>query len=403
MKKFFLVSVLSIFFASLSSAELVSSQKFGYTLDFPEGFVIVDGTDDESMFQFASEVVPVTALLLATEKASGASDFLRDNLKKLGATVQGSGLSEISWRRRGVSVAQFVMQNGVFDERQQGLAVCVPLSSPSSFLSLIVFAPKKSYYQYDCFVNSIIDSLAVDFGGFREVGIATLLKYPQAGKGDLGVKLNIGGVEVSTKIGKGDASANQSVIDREFSVFRNYAMSGDPRVFQYSISAWQRFYRMIAKDSFGRLKKVAQDIGFALSSAAAGKDPENPDAALAQMLLNWSQELAYARQSQSEDRADFNNLPSVLQNLGSDCDSRSMLLAVILKHLGLDTCVFVSPQYSHALLGVVLDGKQGTAFEIDKKKYLLGDTTVKGLTFGKISAEQSNRSAWIEVEFPEAN
>ncbi|MCR5125147.1 MAG: hypothetical protein K6B43_08145 [Treponema sp.] len=118
------------------------------------------------------------------------------------------------------------------------------------------------------------------------------------------------------------------------------------------------------------------------------------------MLLNWVQSFEYKRESQDVSKADFNNIPSVMQNLGSDCDSRSMLVAVILKNLGVDSCFFVSSEYSHALVGAVLDGKQGFSFPIDGKQYLLGDTTVKGLTFGTIAAEQADISKWVEVEFP---
>ncbi|MCR5125136.1 MAG: hypothetical protein K6B43_08090 [Treponema sp.] len=406
MRKIFSFVLFFVISIAFSAAELVSSQKFGYTIDLPEGFVMVDGSEDESMFQFSSEIVPVTVLLVTSSSQKSknpAEEFLKSNLKKLGATLKGSRIDNVSWRRRKASVASFVFQNQVFSEEQQGISACVQLSSANSFVNMIVFTPKKNFYQNECFVSSIIDSLSVDLGSFKEPGIITQQKYfsdPLDKKSRVNVDIEIAGQKISTSIGNKDVLANQSVIDREFNVFKVYAMSGDESVRKFAVPAWQRFYRMIARDALYRMKIPAFDISAALQDVAFEKDPSNTDAAIAQMLLNWVQSFEYRRESQDVSKADFNNIPSVMQNLGSDCDSRSMLVAVILKNLGVDSCFFVSSEYSHALVGAVLDGKQGFSFPIDGKQYLLGETTVKGLTFGTIAAEQADISKWVEVEFP---
>ena len=394
---FFFLSLFSIF------AELMSSAKFGYTIDLPEGFVMVDGTEDESMFQFASEIVPVQVLLNVSSSQKNEEAFLKANLKKLGAVLKGEKIDSVSWRRRKAYLASFTMQNQVFTEVQQGVSAAVLLSDGKSVVNVIVFVPKKNFYQYECFVSSIIDSLSVDLGSFKEPGIITQQKYfsdPMDKKSRVPVEIEIEGQKISTSIGNKDVLANQAVVDREFNVFKVYAMSNDESVSKFSIPAWQRFYRMISRDALYRMKVPSFDISAALQDLAFEKDPENPDAAIAQMLLNWVQSLEYKREAADFSKADFNNIPSVLQNLGSDCDSRCMLVAVILKNLGVDSCFFVSPEYGHALVGAVLNGKQGFSFPIDGKQYLLGDTTVKGLTFGKIAAEQADISKWVEIEFP---
>lgn len=403
MRRFFSFAFVFALAVCAASAELMTSAKFGYTIDLPEGFVMVDGTEDESMFQFASEIVPVQVLINASSAPKSAEEFLKSNLKKLGATLKSGKVDTVNWRRRKASVASFTMQNAVFSEMQQGVSACVPLSDLKSFANIIVFVPKKSFYQYECFVSSIIDSIAVDVGSFKEAGLMTESKYPSNPtdlKSRIPVELSIAGEKISTTIGKSDTLANQSVIDREFNVFKVYASSSSPDVFKFAIPAWQRFYRMIARDSLYRMKVPAFDISSALQESAFEKDSSNPDAALAQILLNWVQEFEYRRESSDTSKADFNNIPSVLRNLGSDCDSRSMLVAVILKNLGMDSCFFVSAEFSHSLVGVVLDGKQGQSIEIDGKSYLLGDTTVKNLTFGTIDASQADKSKWVEVEFP---
>lgn len=403
MRKLISFVFFSFIFISFSFSELMTSEKYGYTIDFPECFQMAEGTEDESMYLFNNPFFPVQALIKATDSSKSADEFLRNNLKKLNATLKGDKIETVNWRRRKTFFASFTMQNQIFTEMQQGIAVSVPLKSKSSFVSLIVFAPKKNFYQYECFISSIIDSLVVDFGGFKESGIITNQKYPINEKNILPVELSICGEKISTSINKIDALANQYVIDREFNVFKFYGATNNPKIFEFAIPAWQRFYRMIAKDSLSRLKKCAFDINNALQDLAFEKDSKNPDSAVAQMLLNWIQQFDYQRESNDASKADFKNLPSVLQNLGSDCDSRSLLLAVLLKIMGMDTCIFVSSEYSHALLGVVMDEKKGQFIELEtingKKKYLLGDTTVRDLTFGTIAASQADKTKWIEVEF----
>jgi len=413
MRKIFSSILYFTILISLSFATMMTSEKYKYSIDFPEGFEMVDGTEDESMFLFASDIVPVQVLLKVSENEKSAEEFLRANLKKLNAMLTNSvssknKLGEIIWRRKKVSIAQFTMQNQIFTETQQGIAVCVPCMDNKSFLTLIAFCPKKSFYQCECFISSIIDSLVMDMGGFREAGIITSQKYPIDDKKTFPVELTICDEKISTKLNKIDSFANQYVVDREFEVFKTYAISENPNISKFSIFAWQRFYRMIEKDSLARLKKAAFDINSSLQEIAIEKDSENPDAAIAQMLLNWVQTFEYKRESTDTSKADFNNLPSVLQNQGSDCDSRSLLVAVLLKNMGLDTCIFLSSEFSHALVGVVLDKKQGQFIELEtlngKKKYLLGDTTIKDSTFGTIAASQAPitqkiRNKWIEVEY----
>ena len=64
----------------------------------------------------------------------------------------------------------------------------------------------------------------------------------------------------------------------------------------------------------------------------------------------------------------------------------------------MDSVMYISVEYSHAMAGVYLEGKQGQYFELDGKKYLTGETTAKDLTWGMISANMQDRSKWIPVE-----
>ncbi|MDE6774554.1 MAG: hypothetical protein K2J14_08020, partial [Treponemataceae bacterium] len=183
------------------------------------------------------------------------------------------------------------------------------------------------------------------------------------------------------------------VIDREWKVFLPFATT------DYAIAAWQRFYRLIARDSRGRTKEAAFAIQNALAKSVRQSDPDDPDAALAQMLLTWTQGFPYARASDTPDKADFASIPSVLHGAPSDCDSRSLLVAVLLKNMDIDACLFVSAAYSHAVLGVALPGKQGQVIAAGGTDYLVGETTASGMTLGMLDASMQDRALWIPVLF----
>ena len=232
-----------------------------------------------------------------------------------------------------------------------------------------------------------------------------LLQKPKTSSNDILSKLtsqidNKDIKEMFEQINSIDKEASQFVIDREFSVFSFYAANNLPEMYD----AWVRFYRLLARDSMERVKKVSFDIYSALREDCEKKDSASPEAALAQTLLYWSQDFHYERKSSSYDKADIESIPAILEGGSSDCDGRSLLLMCILKNCSLDSCMFISAQYSHALLGVYLPGKQGQTIKVDDneggKDYIVGETTAKNLTLGMISASMTDRKNWMSVELP---
>lgn len=385
--------------AHLAPAEMVTSDAFGYSLDVPEGFDILDMTEDQSMVQLTQRNFPATILLCVypDSRCKSAPDALSLALGKLGAEPAGKGAGEVRWRRLNCAASEFSMDDvsGAFGgERQRGWGAAFPLALKKSFLVALAFLPERSWAEGSCVCESAVDSVSVDAGGLREPGILTARAFPR--KGRLAVEMSVDGERVPTEVDGNDSAANRAVIDREFALFSLYARANFPE----AIPAWQRFYRMIMRDSLGRLRRVSFDVSAALTERAAAADPENPNAAVAASLLKWAQGLRYRRESASADRADFADVVSVIKDEGSDCDSRSLLVAVILKNMGVDSCFFVSAAYSHALLGVSLPGKKGVSFDVDGVRYLVGDTTAKGATLGMVAASQADRSKWLEVEFP---
>lgn len=378
----FFIAITLLLFTPLN-AEVISSDIYGYSIDFPEGFSIADCSQDERSVLFEHTMVPVQAVIRVwpSDSTKNSADCLNSTLKKLSASGE---VSEVRWRTRDCSLSKISVPQNVLGQEMQGWAVCIPLPSETDYLCVISYCPKDKFYDLEQFLLSILDSIMIDRASRREAGIITTFAFPKTSPVD--ITLNIAGQKINTQIDKDDSQANQFVVDREFAVFKIFASTNLWK------EAWQRFYRLIAKDAMGRVKKPAFDISAALFNSEAD------ELTVAQALLTWTQGFGYERASATPDKADFTNIPAVLAGSGSDCDSRSMLLMTLFKNMNIDSVMYISVEYSHAMAGVYLEGKQGQYFELDGKKYLTGETTARDLTWGMISANMQDRSKWIPVE-----
>ena len=378
-------------------AEIITSEKFTYSIDFPEGYEITDMEKDETTVIFKNKYLLAHALIRVwpESKFKSADAALKDTLARIKATAD---YSDAIWRRQKCSIASFESPLLLPDGAAKGWGACIPLPQKKGYLSLLSYSPAEHYDDLAQVLISVVDSVLIDAESFREPGLITSAFYPR--KSPKSINLTISGKTIPTQVDSIDKEASQFVIDREFSVFSFYAANNLPEMYD----AWVRFYRLLARDSMERVKKVSFDIYSALREDCEKKDSASPEAALAQTLLYWSQDFHYERKSSSYDKADIESIPAILEGGSSDCDGRSLLLMCILKNCSLDSCMFISAQYSHALLGVYLPGKQGQTIKVDDneggKDYIVGETTAKNLTLGMMPANMADRKNWMSVELP---
>ena len=258
---------------------------------------------------------------------------------------------------------------------------------PNDKGTIVIFSWCPSQYEKQCnqFMVSTIDSLSIDQGSLYEAGIMTAYAYPVTSK-KTPVTLTIDGKTIKTELDANDSEASNFVIDREYSVLTLYTQSNLWK------EAWLRYYRMIFRDSYQRMRRPAFDIYNVLAPSCADETD------LAQKLLTWTQSFTYDHETDST-KSDFTSLPDVLRNKGNDCDSRSMLLAILLQNMNVDSIFFISAEYSHAIAGIV-STHPGQTISVGNKKYLPGETTAKGLTWGKISQDMADYSKWFAVIYP---
>lgn len=385
-KKLFYFLFIIFAITSYSFSEQITDRDFGFSLDIPEGFEIADYTEDGMSYVFSHPNIPVTLVMKLTEEknAKSAAEVLNKNLKKLNA----SGETDFfKWNGTVCGISNFSMS---LDDNYSGWAVSAPVKIQDYYVILLCYAPesKKGCEQ---FIISTINSLSINNEYLNTPGIITSYAFPP--EGSESVLLKIGGKEIKTSLDKSDEEAAKFVIDLEYSVLNLYA---NHKMWK---EAWQRYYRMIYRDNAGRIQQTAKNIYDSIYLELKKSKPQDADIKYAQALLSWVQTFGYER-AQSKIESDFTSLPASIKGKGSDCDSRSMLVSVLLNYTGIDTAMLISREYSHAVVVTDIPAPGQTFTMENGREYLMGETTAK-VTWGTIAANHADRTKWLCVSFDE--
>lgn len=378
MKKSIYCLILFFVGISVSFAEILNSPTWGYSVDLPEEFVLVDKNGADS-YMFENAFVSSTVILKAykKEKFSSSLEAMETVMKQLGAEFE---CAETDWRNTDCIISQFAFNLG--GASNTGWAVSSLLQDSKGYVVMLCYTPTDVFYDLEQFVISCVDSLCIDYGSYYSPGPLTSFAFP---KGEVqNHTVEIAGEKIDFTLNSSDIEADRFVVEREYSVLCLYQDS------EMWVEAWQRYYRQVYKNAYSRLKIAAFNIYNRLIKTC---ESENPEIELAQKLLSWTQGFDYVRDFTS---TDFTPITASITGTGSDCDSRAMLLACLLHHMNYDTCLFVSAEFSHSLFGIVLD-KAGAKINFDGRQFLLGETTAQ-VDIGLVPASMNQTDKWIFVE-----
>ncbi len=378
--------VLSMLFALLLLLCPLASEEFyspdwGYSIDLPEGFNVTSAQDN-ARYQFDHSLLPITFVIASYpleryENTSVALESVYTSLQLQGETIA------VTWSQTENKLGYFSMKAS--DVPYTGWAAAVELPNNKGVTVLLSYAPKSPYALYEQIMVSALDSFSPDMENDLEVGIFTHYGFPN--EGDKNIEIEIGGKTIQTVLDKSDSMASDFVMQREYAILTYFAET--PMWKQ----AWQRFYRMMYRDSYERLERVASSIYNALYEDIKKDNPQNYSRVFAQTMLSWTQGFTYERIPLG---TDFTPLPAILEGFGSDCDSRALLLSVLMAQMDYNTMLFVSRDYGHAFFGIDIEG-DGARLEENGINYLLGETTAD-VSIGLVPQDMSEISKWIAIE-----
>ena len=151
---------------------------------------------------------------------------------------------------------------------------------------------------------------------------------------------------------------------------------------------WAEVYRRIYNNSSPQLKSVLEGFNKIFMK-------ENFDARdKVYFVITFVQNIKYERPGGTLDL--FPPLGTIAYRFG-DCDSKAMLLYVILERMGIDCAMMWSYNYKHAMLGIKVNG-MGNFLTTNGKKYYFLETTYPNWDVGEIPPEFGNIKFWFVSE-----
>jgi hypothetical protein len=361
----------------LAFTESMFSPSWGFFINLPEGYEYIDG-DGKDRFSFSGPGGAMFDMIIY----DGIYENIRDLVSDVNKRIGNRGDFDF-FDYHGKQAALLKLEFGDED----GWGFCVELSSDKKnppMLLALAYGP-ASLPEIELLHISALDSISPSVAERKYPGPVIEYSYP---RGDIGSVLINGGI--NALIRENDAEAAQVLIEREFQILQMYLNT------QYLQKAWERYYKLIYRDSWDRVTNavsvLVNNLGRISSTGGAfsGKD----DMIFAQKALSYIHNFSYDR---SSDGSDFFNLVTVITEGRGSCDSYSMLWAIILAHADIRSGIMVSPQYNHAMGLADIEGA-GARFEAYGVKWLVAETTDK-INIGLIDQDMSDPAYWFSVIF----
>ncbi len=151
---------------------------------------------------------------------------------------------------------------------------------------------------------------------------------------------------------------------------------------------WEATFKLIKIDNDERIKVISDIFNYAINIHELDRN----DAI--EMIVGFVQNIKYQiPQNYLEILPPINSVGS---NLG-DCDTKSILLSMILDDLGYETIVLYSSHYLHAMCAVYYNGI-GDYIEYKGLKYSIIETTTPGWLTGMIPSEMDDLRYWYVID-----
>jgi hypothetical protein len=365
--------------ASLAAREY-RSEKYGYFFDPPEGFAALDQHNGDDRVALADEsgVVNFNIFAYAGSRYANSGALMADIVAKLKAT----GDRE-SFRYAGAQASIGLLDFSIDGKPNKGYAFALAGASERDPDYLVLaYCGRDAFDVYSDVLASAVDSFSPSARHRLLPGPVSQCfdAYPSASRERASVKFL--GSELSFICPKEAIASSQALIEQEYRVLKRYEKS--PLWFE----AWARYYRMIYRDSFARLKGLAFEMGRVMDRLEYG--PEETASA----LLDWLQQFKYVR---GESGSDFLSPLSVLKRGAGDCDSLGLVYAILLHHLNIDAVLMLSAAHSHAMVGVDVKG-EGARYPFMEKSWLVAELTDR-IAIGLIDRDMADPKDWGAVRF----
>lgn len=262
----------------------------------------------------------------------------------------------------------------------RGWFLLVRGSGPDVLVSAI--AAEEDFPERQSFLLSVIDSYIPSDGWRLSPGaVSTFLELTGEISTEI-VSTQFEGQSLTWEQSPSGNQASQDVIEREAIILSAYAAV--PELFY---PAWERYYRLIYRDSYSRLLPLAEALQSGPLPASHVDKRE-----VADRLLAWLQSFSYGSTTGFSDL-----LAPSLACAGQvgDCDSLSLALLILMDRYDVEGRLLLSQQALHALGGFNLPG-EGLRYSEGEQSWLVAELT-SSLPLGVLPERLTGVSDWFGI------
>ena len=395
----------------LVGAEEFNSSK-GFFIDLPEGFIFVEG-DGSTRFSFSFGSISIDLLVSDADRYSSARLATEDTAKRLNTRMTPS---VFSYAGQDAAVAEFSFGTG--QSARRGMAFFLDgedgkeakssdtkpgQSAGTSYdLTLLAHVPASDWQRDQELILSCIDGFSASAAHRASPGPLGTLARAGLKPSDLRQKtIHFESKELTVGWNPQEAAIAQALVEREYRVLvktTNTQAAVEPGM--------KRFYRLVWRDSLPSLDQLALILSKAYEARSVGLEdkttsggpkfgPPADPRSYAQALLKWTQGFNYERDPRGSDVV--NPLSAAFEQRG-DCDSRILVLNILLRRENIESILMISLKHEHALLAVNAPGI-GARYPYRGGQWLVGETTAP-VDIGRIDAKQANPADWFALDFP---
>lgn len=363
--------------AFLSAEPVILSN--GWGIDPPAGWELLGAEGDTITFGPAGESGYLQIKRYEGPSWDDVSVMVGDLLARLNAETNGT--EPFSYRGRDALFSDIIFFPG------EGLAFrgyLIAMEGHREDIVLMGITDPDLFESMSAVLLSAIDSFSLGPEDRMLPGPVASYLFPENSAEKQMTQVPFEGDEYTVVYAPSDIEAIAYTIEREALLLATYGGS------RLAGEAWKRYYRMIYRDSYRRLYPLFH-LFDRIIGEPVGKSEKR---AVAERLLAWVQQFEYVR---TGGVSDLIGPLAVAVDGGGDCDSRGLLLAALLNHLGIDSVLMVSERFGHSLVGVDLDGP-GARFGLDGRSFVVAETTAR-VGLGMIDASMADPSGWMGIDF----
>ncbi|MCP4458163.1 MAG: hypothetical protein GY816_09105 [Cytophagales bacterium] len=164
---------------------------------------------------------------------------------------------------------------------------------------------------------------------------------------------------------------------------------------------WGEVYEELIDQSEGVIEFLADSL------VTVASEDMLDDMQLAALVVSFVQDIPYSYvlqedcgERETQGKPCLGNTPlgivspyEFIHALYGDCDTRAVLLYVLLENMDYDPMIVVSDEYAHAMLALNLPA-QGDYIRHAGKKYYFWETTATGWGIGMLPPDSNNKNYW---------